>query len=101
MVNHNECQLQDDVIKLEYFLICRFRKTVVKIRDFYEFTVPRMAQRYYRRYFRMYPDTVHNLIEYLMPNERIQRLLNNRRIPMEKKIHMTLAYLGSKMTTLQ
>ena len=49
----------------------------------------------------MYADIVHSLIEYLIGNERIGTLHNNRRIPMEKKIHMTLAYLGSKMTTLQ
>ena len=40
----------------------------------------------------MFPDTVHNLIEYLMPNERIQGLLNNRHIPMDNKFHMTLIY---------
>ena len=86
---------------LDYFFIHIFRRTGVKILDFYEFTVPRMATCYYIRYFRMFPHTVSNLTEYLIDNESIQKFFKNKCIPMENNIHMTLIYLDSKITTLQ
>ena len=59
--------------------------------------LPRMAPRHFRRYFRMYTDTLNSIISYLTMREPCTTLLHKGRICRHKKVAMTCAYLGSKL----
>ena len=86
------------------FKICyhfrAIRNHIAKVRNFYEETVPQMTPRYFRRYFRMYKEGLQSLINYLAPSRTLTLLRDNARVPLEKQIAMTTAYLGTKSTTL-
>ena len=87
---HNICYLT-----YRCFFHLRFRQNIIKVDYFFEQTVPNMTPRMFRRYFRMYSDTMENLINYLWPLQPLQQPHQYQRIPVEKKIAMTCAYLGS------
>ena len=55
-----------------------------------------MAPRHFRRYFRMYTDTLNSIISYLALREPFTTLLEEGRICRHKKVTMTCAYLGKK-----
>ena len=82
------------------FILFSIRNQIAKIQSFYEVTVPRMIPRYFRRYFRMYTEGLSSLINYLAPSTTMTLVHENTRIPLEKQVAMTTAYLGSKWTTL-
>ena len=79
---------------------CR-RQPIAKIQHFYEVTVQNMTPRYFRRYFRCNKETLQNLVHYISPVNLLYQHPSYTRITIEKKIAMTLAYLGSSATTLQ
>ena len=85
------------------FLILFFRQrnTIIKIPKFYEAIVPQMIPRNFRRYFRMFENTLENIIAYLVAEEPYASLLDKGRVTKEKKVAMTCAYLGSKLTIVQ
>ena len=49
----------------------------------------------------MYDDTLKSIISYLGVNEPHASLLDKGKVPKEKKVAMTCAYLGSKHTISQ
>ena len=70
--------------------------------QFIEFTVPNMLPAQYRQFFRIQPTTVNKLILFLTPSVHLQGLgRNKKKIPVWKKVYMTLAYLGTQATTLK
>ena len=79
----------------------RERNKIPKIQKFYEVIVPKMAPKHFRRYFRMYTDTLNSIISYLALREPFTTLLDKGRICRHKKVAMTCAYLGSKQTIMQ
>ena len=81
--------------------ICSNRRSIPKVENFFEVIVPRMAPKHFRRYFRMYEDTLESIISYLALEEPFTSLLNRGRISRHKKVAMTCAYLGSKQTIMQ
>ena len=83
------------------YFIFRERNKIPKIEKFYEVIVPKMAPRHFRRYFRMYTDTLNSIISYLALREPFTTLLDKGRICRHKKVAMTCAYLGSKQTIMQ
>ena len=60
-----------------------------------------MAPRHFRRYFRMYDDTLNSIISYLALREPFTSLLDKGRVCRHKKVAMTCSYLGSKQTIMQ
>ena len=87
-------------IMSNYFVL-RERNKIPKIEKFYEVIVPKMAPRHFRRYFRMYTDTLNSIISYLALREPFTTLLDKARVCRHKKVAMTCAYLGSKQTIMQ
>ena len=85
----------------QWKLIFRERNKIPKIDKFYEVIVPKMAPRHFRRYFRMYTDTLNSIISYLALQEPFTTLLDKGRVCRHKKVAMTCAYLGSKQTIMQ
>ena len=83
------------------YFIFRERNRIPKIEKFYEVIVPKMAPRHFRRYFRMYTDTLNSIISYLALREPFTTLLDKGRVCRHKKVAMTCAYLGSKQTIMQ
>ena len=83
------------------YFIFRERNKIPKIQKFYEVIVPKMAPRHFRRYFRMYTDTLNSIISYLALREPFTTLLDKGRVCRHKKVAMTCAYLGSKQTIMQ
>ena len=81
--------------------VFRERNKIPKIEKFYEVIVPKMAPRHFRRYFRMYTDTLNSIISYLALQEPFTTLLDKGRVCRHKKVAMTCAYLGSKQTIMQ
>ena len=79
----------------------RFREKIYKVVHFMESTVPKMLPTQFRRFFRMQPETVNKLVHFLLPSPRFQRRENILSIPVWKKVYMTLAYLGTRATTLK
>ena len=59
-----------------------------------------MSPRMFRRYYRMFSDTLLNLHNYLINVPQL-RQEGNIRIPLDKKIAMTCCYLGSAAPTIQ
>ena len=84
-----------------YLFQSRFREPVVKVKNFYEETVPDMQPRIFRRYFRMFPQTFTSVCDFLRNVPILDQELQYTRIPTDKKIAMTCAYLGSKLPLLQ
>ena len=74
---------------------CIFRHTIVKVDAFFEQTAQSMTPRIFRRYFRMYSQTLGNLIRFFGNDPNLQPLRANTSITVGKKIAMTCAYLGS------
>ena len=81
--------------------ICSNRRSIPKVENFFEVIVPRMAPKHFRRYFRMYEDTLESIISYLALEEPFTSLLDRGQISRHKKVAMTCAYLGSKQTIMQ
>ena len=84
-----------------HLYIFRQRYKIPKIDNFYEVVVPDMMPKLYRRYFRMYEETLHSVLSYLASVEPHATLLNKGKVPRDKKVAMTCAYLGSKQTIVQ
>ena len=61
-------------------IIFRERNKIPKIEKFYEVIVPKMAPRHFRRYFRMYTDTLNSIISYLALREPFTTLLDKGRM---------------------
>ena len=76
------------------------RQKIVKIPRFYETIAPLMPPRIFRRYFRMYEETLNSLTNYLSTSPILYQP-RYVRITLAKKIAMTTAYLGSSSPTLQ
>ena len=83
------------------YFIFREQNEIPKIEKFYEVIVPKMAPRHFRRYFRMYTDTLNSIISDLALREPFTTLLDKGRVCRHKKVAMTCAYLGSKQTIMQ
>ena len=83
------------------FFFFRERNKIPKIEKFYEVIVPKMAPRHFRRYFRMYTDTLNSIISYLALREPFTTLLDKGHVCRHKKVARTCAYLGSKQTIMQ
>ena len=81
--------------------VCRRRKKIVKVSQFFELTVPNMTPRMYRCYFRMYPHTLFVITEHIAQSQFLQQIDRYIRIPVGKKLAMTCAYIGSSYPTLQ
>ena len=77
------------------------RQKIVKIPSFYERIAPLMPPRIFRRYFRMYEETLNSLTNYLSTSPILYQQPRYVRITLAKKIAMTTAYLGSSIPTLQ
>ena len=60
-----------------------------------------MMPKLFRRFFRMYDETLKSIMCYLAVNEPHATLLNKGKFLREKKVAMTCAYLGSKHTISQ
>ena len=60
-----------------------------------------MMPKLFRRFFRMYDDTLKSIMSYLAVNEPHATLLAKGKVPKAKKVAMTCAYLGSKHTISQ
>ena len=74
---------------------------IQKVNNFYEITAQQMLPKYFRRYFRMYKETLDQITTYIRRTERMQDLESTSRISIDKQVAMTCAYLGSKTTTIQ
>lgn len=72
----------------------------MKVDNFYEETTPMMTPRYFRRFYRMYSETMENLIDYLRDNPGLQKQ-SAKSLSLEKRIHMCTCYLGAKTPSLQ
>ena len=81
--------------------ICRQRHKVVKVENFFEVIVPSMMPKLFRRYFRMYEETMKSVISYLSHDEPHATLLDKGRVSRHKKVAMTCAFLGSNQTIVQ
>ena len=57
--------------------------------NFYEVVVPEMMPKLFRRFFRMYDETLKSIICYLGVNEPHATLLDKGKVPKEKKVAMT------------
>ena len=79
----------------------RSREEIIKIPRFYERIAPMMPPRIFRRYFRMYEETLGSLTNYLSNNPILYQPPRYVRIPLAKKVAMTTAYLGSSTATIQ
>ena len=66
----------------------------------YKVVIPKMAPRHFRRYFRMYTDTVNNIISYLALREPFTTLLDKGGVCRQKKVAMTCVYLGIKESNI-
>ena len=70
---------------------------ITNIENFYEVVIPKMAPRHFRRYLRMYTDTLNSIISYLALREAFTTLLDKGRVCRHKKLAMTCSYLGTKL----
>ena len=85
-------------IKYNLWYISLFESNgITNIEHFYEVVIPKMAPRHFRRYFRMYTDTLNSIISYLALREPFTTLLDKGRVCRHKKLAMTCSYLGSKV----
>ena len=75
------------------------KEQIMKIPNFYENVVPLLPPRIFRRYFRMYQDTMDQLTHYLREQIETNEILS--RIPINKKVAMTCCFLGSTYTIIQ
>ena len=75
------------------------KQEILKVPNFYENVVPNMPPGLFRRYFRMYKETLSTLTEYL----HLVMITGNNHVAIciPKKIAMACAYLGSQYPTLQ
>ena len=71
----------------------------MKILNFFENVVPFLPPRIYRRYFRMYEETMDHLTQYLTDQIEANDILP--RVSVRKKVAMTCCYLGSTLTIIQ
>ena len=60
-----------------------------------------MPPRIFRRYFRMYEETLRSITNYISTSPILYQPPRYVRIPLPKKVAMTTAYLGSSLPTLQ
>ena len=79
------------------YCIFPYLHQITNIENFYEVVIPKIAPRHFRRYFRMYTDTLNSIISYLALREPFTTLLDKGRVCRHKKVAMTCSYLGSKL----
>ena len=73
------------------------KKELAKIENIYEVIIPKMTPRHFRRYFRMYAETLKSIISYLALREHFTTLLDKGRVCRHKKVAMTCDLLGSNL----
>ena len=76
------------------------RNNIIKVDGWFEETVPEMIPREFRRFFRMYDQTLNAVVQLVHESDHLTKYRATT-IPVHKKVAMCCTYLGTITPTMQ